>query len=302
MSEKFPLQEEARLSDFVATWGSESDTPFLERFAALDQNAWQDKLLAALKNPVQDGIAFPRMPPPELQMRVHGHTDETALRESISFYRAISAHAEKLQAPLSAEQRVLDFGSGWGRTIMPFIHRIDLRNLFGFEPNPTFRQVARLLNPYVNFVGGNYHPPTIFAAQTFDVIVSWSVFTHLPIDLSRGWLKELTRILRPGGLLFFTVWGKRFVSILRDADRQMKARKEVHWFYKQVLENAGDLDDLERRQKADEVVFIPSVHGPDWGDTLMTPAAARTLMPKGLEQVAYDGSMLGQDLMVFRRS
>ena len=42
----------------------------------------------------------------------------------------------------------------------------------------------------------------------FDLIYAVSVFTHLDLDLGRRWLADLHRILKPGGLLLFSVHGE----------------------------------------------------------------------------------------------
>jgi SAM-dependent methyltransferase len=44
-------------------------------------------------------------------------------------------------------------------------------------------------------------PPTPFAPGSFDVVFAVSVFTHLDEMAQWAWLAELTRLLRPGGLL-----------------------------------------------------------------------------------------------------
>ncbi len=47
-------------------------------------------------------------------------------------------------------------------------------------------------------------PPTALASDTFDVIFTISVFTHLDEGMQEAWLGELARLLRPGGLLLAT--------------------------------------------------------------------------------------------------
>lgn len=293
---------DASLSAFLPTWSHASSNPFIERYSGLPDAEWETKLLAAAGKPEQDGVSFPRMPPQELQQRIHGHDGETAIREAVRFYRAIGTLLQAEQGSIRPDTRLLDFGSGWGRIVRPFMARINLENIFGYEPNPLFCHTARLLNPYVAFVNGDYAPPTIFGNETFDLIVSWSVFTHLPLGLTKEWLLEFSRIMRPGGFLFITAWGDRFLDTLKEAAKLRQAGKATTWFQGRVLDSIDDLEALERRVKEGSVEFVPSKERKDWGNLFLSPRAAKKLSVRGLEQVAYDVNLVGQDLVVFRRS
>ncbi|MCW5716410.1 MAG: class I SAM-dependent methyltransferase [Bauldia sp.] len=288
--------------DIPLDWSDYAPEPFVETYGGLDSAAWEAKVIRSIDEPSQDGIAFPRFPPVAMQERIHGHSDATAVREAFAFHRLVSDFAARLQSEIGRDTTILDFGSGWGRIVRPFMARTELNNIIGFEPNPLFVQVARALNPYVSFVSGSFGPPTVFADGRFDVIVAWSVFTHLPVPLGRRWLDELARILRPGGLLFVTAWGERFIDQLVAQKKRLSAGLEVHWFQKQVIEAVGDLDDLRARHRAGEVVFVPSPQYPDYGDTFMSGRGARTMAGPRLALVAHDDHSLAQDLLVYRRS
>jgi ubiquinone/menaquinone biosynthesis C-methylase UbiE len=50
-------------------------------------------------------------------------------------------------------------------------------------------------------------PPLDYKDNQFDLIYVLSVFTHLPEGLGVNWINELTRVLKPGGLLLITLHG-----------------------------------------------------------------------------------------------
>jgi SAM-dependent methyltransferase len=50
-------------------------------------------------------------------------------------------------------------------------------------------------------------PPTPFESESFDVVLSHSVFTHLTRDRQERWLVEMRRVLRPGGYFLASVSG-----------------------------------------------------------------------------------------------
>ncbi len=63
-------------------------------------------------------------------------------------------------------------------------------------------------------------PPLPYAADSFDIVYSVSVFTHLSEPMQDSWLEELHRILRPGGLLIITVHGGNAARRLSTDDRE----------------------------------------------------------------------------------
>lgn len=46
----------------------------------------------------------------------------------------------------------------------------------------------------------------------FDIVTSWSVLTHLRPDVQFDWLKEMRRIIAPGGLFLASVSGESLLN------------------------------------------------------------------------------------------
>ena len=61
-------------------------------------------------------------------------------------------------------------------------------------------------------------PPLPYEDDRFDLVYSVSIFTHLDEQLQRPWIEELTRVVRPGGLVLVTVTGPEPVTELLRAD------------------------------------------------------------------------------------
>jgi len=112
-------------------------------------------------------------------------------------------------------QRVLDFGCGSGRM---------LRQLYDFTSQSEFWGVdiqaehifwcQRYLSPPYRFAITTTIPHLPFEDNSFDLIYSGSVFTHID-DLADAWLLEIRRILRPGGFLYFTIHDNRSIELTR---------------------------------------------------------------------------------------
>ncbi len=74
-----------------------------------------------------------------------------------------------------------------------------------------------------------FHPPTQYKANQFDLIISFSVLTHLDRENQNDWLDEMQRIAKPGGLFIATVHGiKAAQVILSKSDVEVLRREGIH--------------------------------------------------------------------------
>lgn len=128
----------------------------------------------------------------------------------------------KEYAQLSPSDSVLDIGSGIGRMAIPLTKYLDSTARYeGFDvvkkgvewcqkkitknhPNFTFKYVD-LHNDLYKSTGSDatgYQFP--YKTNSFDVIYLISVFTHMSKDEVHHYLKEIHRVLKPGGRCFST--------------------------------------------------------------------------------------------------
>jgi SAM-dependent methyltransferase len=62
-------------------------------------------------------------------------------------------------------------------------------------------------------------PPLPYADGTFDFLYAFSVFTHLSAQLAEQWMAELRRVVKPGGLIWFTIHGESYSDQLLDEEK-----------------------------------------------------------------------------------
>ena len=67
-----------------------------------------------------------------------------------------------------------------------------------------------------------------------DFIYARSVFTHLPAALTLDWMKELGRVLRKGGCLYFTMHGRPLAGGLSAQQKQQFEAGELVVTYASV--------------------------------------------------------------------
>jgi 2-polyprenyl-3-methyl-5-hydroxy-6-metoxy-1,4-benzoquinol methylase len=105
-------------------------------------------------------------------------------------------------------KRVLEFGCGGGRVLRGFDgYAKDLR-LTGcdidFATISWNRQNLLFADWYVNPLD----PATDFRDGLFDAVYAFSVFSHLPMERHFRWLREISRIVKPGGMAVLTTMGE----------------------------------------------------------------------------------------------
>lgn len=106
---------------------------------------------------------------------------------------------------LSDARRVLDVGCGvghWGRTLLPFFH--PEATIDGVDLEPSFAERASAKAAELGIAHrARYHTGSVeelpFDDATFDVVTCQTVLIHVA-DVPRA-LREMTRVLRPGGLV-----------------------------------------------------------------------------------------------------
>ena len=115
------------------------------------------------------------------QKNFTGDTGDRTLWEGFYFYMLFKKNYEKYKGPIP-NARILDFGCGWGRIIRYFIKDLPPSNLWGCDPVPEMITLCKAQNKWANFELINSDPPTSFQDNTFDMIYSFSVFSHLSED------------------------------------------------------------------------------------------------------------------------
>lgn len=150
------------------------------------------------------------LPPRELAARVYSvdwsDPDAAYLELGAQTRQQI---VEMLPAGWSFEgRRVLDFGSGAGRTLRHFAAEAETAEFWGCDiDGPSIEWMRESLCPPFHAWQTLSVPPLALEHGSFDLVYAVSVFTHLT-DNSTPWLLELHRMLKPDGLLIATFMGR----------------------------------------------------------------------------------------------
>ncbi len=180
----------------------------VRRFTACAQGPLLEALgreeLAAL-------IASDRLPipPPEARERYFEGDDVTYWISGLGDRLLLMDIGRRLGRPLTAESRLLDFGSSSGRVLRHFAYATPTMRAFGVDlGRHSVEWVRYHLDPAVTVVHGTALPHLPFADGYFHCIYAGSVFTHIA-DFEEAWLLELARVLSPDGFAVLTFHPER---------------------------------------------------------------------------------------------
>jgi len=230
--------------------------------------------LAIGKSPFID---FP-VPPYDLMRRTGGKSLWQYYQGGLRTYLPIAVLAEHEGVQLGSPINVLDFGCGVGRQLLHFCHDYPCPTYFACDVHPQNLQFIRRAYPQVVAYTSGFAPPLKYDDNQFDMVYSVSVFSHLHPDDHVQWLKELSRIVRPGGYAFLTIEGSTAVR----RRMGMKVWQEKPEDAVAVLERDGvrfaEYDDLTWHKTHEGDKFAGAKYAGitgSYGNTALTPAYVR---------------------------
>ncbi|MGH9613715.1 MAG: class I SAM-dependent methyltransferase [Bryobacteraceae bacterium] len=129
----------------------------------------------------------------------------------------------------ASAHRVLDFGCGCGRTIRWFLRDGGKTEFHGVDVDADAIDWCNRHLHQGHFLATGPTPPLPYPPEHFDIVYCLSVFTHLNESMQDLWLAEISRILKPGGVLALTVFGAAAANALdAEGQRTLRIRGFVH--------------------------------------------------------------------------
>ena len=196
--------------------------------------------------------------------------------------------------------RVLDFGCGCGRVARHLAPRMRGGEYHGCDVDaPAVAWLAEHI-PAGQFVGNRFAPPLPYPDGFFDAVFSLSILTHLDRELQLDWLRELRRVLRPGGTALLSIhahaaaartwWGQGLSENGAEQINRLGTRLEDERFF------FVGYDDLESREKYAGVA-------PSYGNSFQSHAYTHEEWGRILdvEQILPAAIVGYQDLVIARR-
>jgi ubiquinone/menaquinone biosynthesis C-methylase UbiE len=161
------------------------------------------------------------IPPAMIRFRVGESIDVAEfLNVGMGCADLIEEHLPGIARNWPPGMKVLDFGCGCGRVLRWLMMRAPSTEFYGADVDEeAIRWCMQMLKP-ARFEISNFRPPLPYPDAFFDAVYCISVFTHLEEGIQESWLEELRRILKPNGILIFTVHGATAAQVLDAAEQQ----------------------------------------------------------------------------------
>jgi len=211
------------------------------------------------------------------------------------FEAVLNRHGRSLRSCPS----MLEFGCGEGRLTQYLFTVAPDASIWGCDVRPEAIAAARRRWPSGRFLVNQPVPPLPVADAQFDLVYSYSVFTHLSEPNHLAWLGGLARVLKPGGAMLHTVHSCEY---LRRVARFSPAALEKYRFPEPVE---------AMLQAAPAYYYIAdNPAAPEYGHTIIRKEYVMERWPQasGLELVEYvEGAIEAypegcQDLVLLRKA
>ncbi len=153
--------------------------------------------------------------PPDSEMKLIGSKSaEIFVNQGTRMARVIAREIVEFFGEFRKDLRILDFGCGVGRVLLP-ISRMHAARWFGCDVNEEAIAYFNRAVPEIKATRNDFTPPLPYDDNAFDCVYSISIWTHLSVEMQMLWLAEIRRILRPGGLALISTSGGHVVDVRR---------------------------------------------------------------------------------------
>ena len=207
------------------------------------------------------GIELPAFPDERIQRITNSMSGAVTMAAALPFYR-IADHEISTRFPDSSRIKLLDYGAGWGRITRLMLRTIEPSNLHAVDVDHRLVRAGKALLPGVVFTLIESGKPLPFEDGWFDVAISNSVFSHLSQAAHLFYVREIARILRPGGLFLCTTLGPHhFESWIANDE-------STAW----ITDVLGSADTVRAQLSAGQFVFGRTrPHWADYGIAVVPP-------------------------------
>lgn len=283
-------------------WFSSSVLEIHEQARNLSDDEWFEVVLGSVDGKLFAGQMLPAFVSADSQSAYVGSSGQQSLKEAIVFLRVILDYARKEGVDFSANPKVADFGAGWGRYTRFLLKYTKPDNIYGLEVNEYILENTRKTFGACNLLKVNSYPPCDLRDNLIDLVLGYSVFSHLSPDCADAWIGEFARIVRPGGLVMMTTQGRTFVEYcqyIRDSGNI------THPWHNSLAKSFVNVQEcLEQYDNGGFLHAQTGQYDGTYGESLVSPGYIKKNWVEYFDLIDFfdDRSTLPQALFVLKRN
>jgi ubiquinone/menaquinone biosynthesis C-methylase UbiE len=203
----------------------------------------------------------PLNPPEAIQMKFVGLSYENAYAEAETFVTVADEFAAKHgRGGFASLERIVDFGSGWGRITRTLLAKVPATKIHALDVDAQMTAFVNMTLPGVNALTICPETPTILGDASVDALIAFSVFSHLSGPAHEAWASEIGRVVAPGGVVAITVLDDAFFGQIAGAQTAVAAG-EADAFAKNLAKTFTDLEAAQDGFSAGQIQYAPTGGG-----------------------------------------
>lgn len=202
------------LSEIDAACSNREPAACMPLFRGLPDSVWAMLLSREYASYPAIRAALPELPDPERQIRWNGAAGHELLIQSQAFYSHVLAQAHTHLSKPVEQAQLLDFGCGWGRLTRLFARDVEPGALYGCDPVEEILDTCRQSGVTAKLALSDFVPEQLpFPGQRFDLVIAFSIFTHISEAAHEAALRAIAHSLAPGGIVVVTVRPPAYLNL-----------------------------------------------------------------------------------------
>lgn len=273
-----------------------STTNLMDRYSKSSIDDWQAAVLHAAET---NDPSFPRF---SHLARLGSLNLKSGIEEAFALYRILRPHIEGC---VGNSKVYLDFGCGVGRILKAFMRDFAPKDMIGLDVSKEMIDICKADFPTeFQFYNIPARPRCALPDASVDVITSYSVFSHFSAIQATRWLDEFNRILRPGGTMLLTTYGRSHLDYIYGTPfDQLPPNKKIQHA---DIEAAGGKSEFLRMFGLGEMIYYaknPNFGLHDYGHAYVGEEFVRRIWGRHFEviEVIDNYSRLEQMAVVLRK-
>jgi 2-polyprenyl-3-methyl-5-hydroxy-6-metoxy-1,4-benzoquinol methylase len=278
----------------------------VDSFRKLDDETWYNMLVKSIEYHQVDGLEMPRFPTKQIQNQFVGSNSKHALFEAANFYKLAKNYALTNGQKIEPGIKAMDFGCGWGRLLRFLWKDVLETDLYGVDVDPFIINICKETQVPGKLYTIKSRGSLDNSASSINLILAYSVFTHLPEDIFIHWMSELSRVASSGCIFVFTVEPRKFLEFIKS----LKGKNHESGWHSGLANFADNVPQLLNDYDQGRFIYLPTGGGGEfrtknvYGDAIIPitfiESALKKLDMKVCKYIS-NNPMFMQDIIVAKK-